>query len=64
MIDGGHEHQKPAGDGNIGGQAGALGADGGAGNLYQNVLALGEQGVDGDLLFGDGGSSPSGLVSG
>ena len=49
MIRQGHEDKIAAGQGNVTGQAGPLGADGLLGDLDQNVLAFLEQIVDARL---------------
>jgi hypothetical protein len=51
MIGQRHEHQVAAGQGDVAGQAGALGADGFLGDLHQDFLAFAE-----DLIDGRGGA--------
>src|SRR5690606_19734984 len=52
VIDGGHEDQVPAGDGDVAGEAGALGADGILGDLDHDLLTDLENVLDARLAGG------------
>ena len=54
VVDGGHEDQVPAGDADVRGEAGALGADGVLGDLDHHLLADLQEVLDAGVAAGTG----------